>query len=446
MSIILDPAKRFFEACETGKGWDECKAYCHPDATFSSQTNALSDISTLESYCEWMKNLFTPVPDGHYELKFFTAIVAWNYVRRIVSFGAVFLISALCHVDTLAAQSNFERALEPTQVFSSGTNVLGPPSNGGPVIVGTSFQLHNIHAINDEAETFQFMGVLTLTWKDKRQAFDPDKEGIQEKIYQGAYQFNEVSPGWYPQVILVNVSDMFEKHGVILRVLPDGTSTLIETVNATVEADFKMQRYPFDSQRLEAVFVLLGYDSSEVVFEAEPVPVDSSLKKMKISQWQLTAIRNSTAEQSTLYTGKRGISSKFILSIEVQRKPLFIIRLVVFPLALIVLVSWSVFWMERSSLSDRINISFIGILTSVALQMVVSDIMPQISYITIANGFVTLSFFLMCATVVINLIVSEYDKRGKPDVGDLIDYRCRWIFPLVYFGLVTLFIMVMFLV
>ena len=162
--------------------------------------------------------------------------------------------------------------------------MLGPPSNGGPVIVGTSFQLHNIHAINDEAETFQFMGVLTLTWKDKRQAFDPDKEGIQEKIYQGAYQFNEVSPGWYPQVILVNVSDMFEKHGVILRVLPDGTSTLIETVNATVEADFKMQLYPFDSQRLEAVFVLLGYDSSEVVFEAEPVPVDSSLKKMKISQ------------------------------------------------------------------------------------------------------------------------------------------------------------------
>ena len=23
MSNILDPAKRFFEACETGKGWDE---------------------------------------------------------------------------------------------------------------------------------------------------------------------------------------------------------------------------------------------------------------------------------------------------------------------------------------------------------------------------------------------------------------------------------------
>jgi predicted ester cyclase len=73
MSDILDTAKSFFEACETGKGWDACKAYCHPDATFSSQTNALSDVSTLEGYCEWMKNLFTPIPDGRHELKFFAA-------------------------------------------------------------------------------------------------------------------------------------------------------------------------------------------------------------------------------------------------------------------------------------------------------------------------------------------------------------------------------------
>ena len=59
MSIILETAKQFFEACETGKGWDACKAFCNPSATFSSQTNALSEIATLEDYCEWMKNLFT---------------------------------------------------------------------------------------------------------------------------------------------------------------------------------------------------------------------------------------------------------------------------------------------------------------------------------------------------------------------------------------------------
>ena len=48
MSTSLESAKQFFEACETGKGWEACKAFCHPEATFSSQTAVLSDLSTLE--------------------------------------------------------------------------------------------------------------------------------------------------------------------------------------------------------------------------------------------------------------------------------------------------------------------------------------------------------------------------------------------------------------
>jgi len=73
MSDILGQAKLFFEACETGKGWEVCKAYCHPDATFSAQAAALADINTLQGYTDWMKKLLTPIPDGHYELRFFAA-------------------------------------------------------------------------------------------------------------------------------------------------------------------------------------------------------------------------------------------------------------------------------------------------------------------------------------------------------------------------------------
>ena len=73
MSGILSQAKSFFDACETGEGWEGCKDYCHPQATFACQSDALADVDTLEGYCEWMKNLLTPIPDGHYELKSFAA-------------------------------------------------------------------------------------------------------------------------------------------------------------------------------------------------------------------------------------------------------------------------------------------------------------------------------------------------------------------------------------
>ena len=71
MSSIKDSAALFFDACETGKGWVECAQYCQPDATFSSQTGALAGINTLEAYTDWMKGLFTPVPDASYELRSF---------------------------------------------------------------------------------------------------------------------------------------------------------------------------------------------------------------------------------------------------------------------------------------------------------------------------------------------------------------------------------------
>ena len=68
---MSETAMAFFDACETGRGWEVCKEWCTDGATFSCQADALAEITTLEGYVEWAKGLLTPVPDGHYELKGF---------------------------------------------------------------------------------------------------------------------------------------------------------------------------------------------------------------------------------------------------------------------------------------------------------------------------------------------------------------------------------------
>ena len=129
---------------------------------------------------------------------------------------------------------------------------------------------------------------------------------------------------------------------------------------------------------------------------------------------------------------------------EVERKPFYVLRLVVLPLIVIVLLSFSVFWMERSSLGDRISVSFIGILTAVSYQIVMGDSMPRIAYVTVIHGFMYFSFVTMCATVIINLLVGALDKKGQSELGDVIDRRCRWIFPLAYFGILTVMLIIAF--
>jgi predicted ester cyclase len=69
MSSITEVASKFFEACEAGKGWEACKAYCKPDATFSAQAEPLTDVKTLEQYTNWMKGLLSFLSDAGYELK-----------------------------------------------------------------------------------------------------------------------------------------------------------------------------------------------------------------------------------------------------------------------------------------------------------------------------------------------------------------------------------------
>lgn len=80
MNSMRDTAERFFDACETGKGWDVCKKYCHSDSTFSAQADALENVETMEGYTEWMKGLLTPVADGRYEIRSFAADESHNNV------------------------------------------------------------------------------------------------------------------------------------------------------------------------------------------------------------------------------------------------------------------------------------------------------------------------------------------------------------------------------
>lgn len=86
MTSITDVASKFFAACQAGQGYEACKPYCTPAATFSAQCEPLTDIKTLKDYAEWAKMLLKVLPDGHYDLVSF----ATDERRQCVMAYAVF--------------------------------------------------------------------------------------------------------------------------------------------------------------------------------------------------------------------------------------------------------------------------------------------------------------------------------------------------------------------
>ena len=324
------------------------------------------------------------------------------------------------------------------------TAALDLPSRSAPVEVRASFHLLGLQHIDDEEETFEFSGILTLEWKDPRQAFDPAKEGVVEKLYNGTYQFDELAPSWYPQVTLANASQIPEIQGILLRVRPDGTCILIQDLHAIAHKELDLRRFPFDRQQLEAVFQVLGFNHREVRLTGDVEPVTAEISSIRVPQWRLQDAEGSFSDLNAPYLGKDQRASALVFSIEVDRQSFFVVRLVLIPLLVIVGLSWCVFWMDRASLADRMSVSFVGLLTSVAYQTMISDIMPHISYFTFINAVVSLSFLLMSATAGVNLVVCLCDRHGHFEKGDRIDRRCRWIFPITHVSLILLVFLLLF--
>ncbi|MEX2205510.1 MAG: hypothetical protein WEF50_04705 [Myxococcota bacterium] len=327
--------------------------------------------------------------------------------------------------------------LLPPQGAALASDALrGPPEGGAPTQVAVGVFVSDVNAVTEEDETFEFEGILTASWRDPRLAFDPARAGVSEKVYQGNYQFAEVFDGWWPQLFLSNESGQFEDQYVLVRVAPEGQVTWTQEFNAVAEMPMNLRRFPFDRQRFEAIFEVLGFGPERVVLVADPATTGATAKGVSIAQWILHGVDVSARNSSAPYQdGRADPLSQLVVALDMAREPGHLLRMVVAPLVLLVLLTSTVFWMDRESLGDRMDISFIGILSVVAYQIVVNDHMPAIAYPTLMFGFLYSTYLLLTASVLMNLVVSKLDQSDRRALGDRVDRACRWLFPLSFLGL-----------
>jgi len=201
--------------------------------------------------------------------------------------------------------------------------------------------------------------------------------------------------------------------GLSFRVRPDGTSTLTEAIDVVAKVNLELRRYPFDCQRLEAVFHVLGFDDRVVLLDTSPVSALTPGQMITVPQWTLQGLGASIRKRDVSHGGQTHSRSALVVTLDMNRQSCFSLRLVILPLILIVMLSWAVFWMDRSSLGERMGISFVGILTAVAYQITLGVILPHVAYFTFVHGFLNLSMLLMAATFLINLVVGAAERRGQ---------------------------------
>jgi ketosteroid isomerase-like protein len=128
MSSITESAQAFFAACEAGKGWEVCSAYCTSDATFTAQAEPLLELKTLQQYTDWMKGLMTVLTDGSYEVRSFATDAERNNVCAYGVFTGTHLAGGPCQPTGKTTKTDYvyvmqfkdEKITHMTKIWHSG--------------------------------------------------------------------------------------------------------------------------------------------------------------------------------------------------------------------------------------------------------------------------------------------------------------------------------------
>jgi hypothetical protein len=307
-------------------------------------------------------------------------------------------------------------------------SVIEPPNTNGPTVVGVGFFVNDIRGIDPVKNQFEFRGYIQVLWCDPRLAFDPEAEGQSERVFAGEQAEREITRIWFPSGYPVNQIGELKGTERVLRIRHDGTVEQNINVSVPLSTDFDLRRFPFDRQKLELQVQSFVWNRDHLQFIHDE-SISGFSDGISIPEWNIKTVVGHVEEVSVM---KSDIPfTRYILEIEISRKPGFYLWKVFLPLVLIVALSWSVFWMTDERFSNRSRISATGVLTIVAYQFAFAKDLPRIGYLTLLDQIMIGSFILLAVTVLESLFVDRANATD-PAKARRIDRTSRWLFPAVY--------------
>jgi hypothetical protein len=294
--------------------------------------------------------------------------------------------------------------------------------------VGVGFFVNDIRGIDPVRDEFQFRGYVRVLWCDPRHAFDREAAGQDELVFAGERFEKEFKRIWTPSGYPVNKVGELSFSERVLRIRHDGTIEQSINVSVPLATHYDLRRFPLDRQTLELQVESYLWNRDQLQFIHDET-ISGLSNGISIPEWNIESVSGHVGEIAVMRSDTP--FSRYILEIEIARKPGFYLWKVFLPLVVIVALSWSVFWMTDERFSARSRISATGVLTVVAYQFVFAENLPRVGYLTLLDQVMIGSFGLLAVTVLESLFVDRAN-RHDPAKAIRIDRTSRWLFPAVY--------------
>jgi hypothetical protein len=274
-----------------------------------------------------------------------------------------------------------------------------PDAGGQPLTIQGTLFLLDVSKIDGADQSFTADVFMMLRWKDERLASDKT----------------------FPESV---------------DVAPDGTVVYRQRYYGQFASALDLRDFPLDRHRFALQLVIPGYSPEEI--ELEPFNDEFGIGRspgMTVPDWSVGPFELRTAPYAVIPGGREiaGLEGAF----EAHRHLGFYIGKAFVSVAIIVFMSWVVFWLGPQHVGPRLSVSVTSMLTLVAYRFLLGQSLPPVSYLT------RLDYFLLGATILVFVALmqvaatSAMHSKDRVDRAIAVNRLSRWAFPVAFVLLIV---------
>lgn len=329
----------------------------------------------------------------------------------------------------LTIPASFARAEQPPAscTFPAYDPTERPDPKGTPTPVSVGIYVIDILSINDVEQSLTVDFHLRLDWKDPRLARkSPEASSKHCKL--------DIDTVWNPRGRIVGIRDITRSQEEMVVIDPEGNVEYHQRLYGVLSSPLHLSEFPFDRHAVKIELVSAGYGPDDVAFAIND-RITGQSATVTVPDWSISP---GSPRVSTYYFEPQDRHfSRFDYAFGATRQSGYYVWKVMVPLGMIVFMSWLVFWIDPSHFATQVSISMLSMLSLIAYQFAIGNLLPRVSYLTRVDIFALGSSLLVFLALVEAVASGALAGRGKQALAHRLDQGSRVVFPLGFLILVT---------
>jgi len=211
-------------------------------------------------------------------------------------------------------------------------------------------------------------------------------------------------------------------------------------IQANLNSPVDLKQFPFDSQKMQIILE----DKSQTIDKLVYVPLEDESgidDSITFTGWNLDGWDAKAVEHE--YSIYEESYSQYVFSVDISRIPFNSFIKTFLPVIFILAVVLFSFLIDPDKITTRLGMAGSSLVAAVMFHVSISNQIPPVGYLTLADKFMLLTYFILGASFLINIILLEFQERKKMELVEKIhratEYSVFIVVPILYVLLFLLF-------